>query len=38
MNPLLALHQCGQSVWLDHISRRVITSGTLGRLIAQDGR
>jgi transaldolase len=37
MNPLLALRQCGQSVWLDHINRRLITSGTLGRLIDQDG-
>ena len=37
MNPLLALRQCGQSVWLDHISRRLISSGTLQRLIDEDG-
>jgi transaldolase len=37
MNPLLALRQCGQSVWLDHISRRLITGGTLQRLIDEDG-
>jgi transaldolase len=37
MNPLLALRQCGQSVWLDHISRGVITGGTLQRLIREDG-
>ena len=37
MNPLLALHQCGQSVWLDHISRRLITDGTLQQLIDEDG-
>ena len=32
MNPLLALRQLGQSVWLDHISRRLITGGTLHQL------
>ena len=37
MNPLLALRQCGQSVWLDHISRSVIIGGTLQRLIDEDG-
>jgi transaldolase len=37
MNPLLALRQCGQSIWLDHISRRLITGGTLQRLIDEDG-
>jgi transaldolase len=37
MNPLLALRQLGQSVWLDHISRRLITGGTLQRLIDEDG-
>jgi transaldolase len=37
MNPLLALRQCGQSVWLDHISRGLITGGTLQQLIAEDG-
>ena len=37
MNPLLTLRQCGQSVWLDHISRGLITGGTLQRLIDEDG-
>src|ERR1044071_9387825 len=38
MNPLLALRECGQSVWLDHISRRLITGGELAQLIDEDGR
>ena len=37
MNPLLALRQCGQSVWLDHISRGSIIGGALQRLIDEDG-
>src|SRR5688572_20510940 len=37
MNPLLALRQCGQSVWLDHISRGLLTAGRLERLIREDG-
>jgi transaldolase len=37
MNPLLALNQRGQFVWLDHISRRLITGGGLQRLIEADG-
>jgi len=37
MNPLLALNQYGQSVWLDHISRSLIASGELKRLIDEDG-
>jgi transaldolase len=37
MNPLLALRQSGQSVWLDHISRGLIADGTLQRLIDEDG-
>ena len=37
MNPLLALRHSGQSVWLDHISRGLITGGTLRRLIDEDG-
>ena len=36
MNPLLALNRLGQFVWLDHISRSLITGG-LQRLIDQDG-
>jgi transaldolase len=37
MNPLLALRECGQSVWLDYISRGLITGGALQRLIDGDG-
>ena len=37
MNPLRALHQEGQSLWLDFISRSLLTSGQLQRLIDDDG-
>ena len=37
MNPLLALNELGQFVWLDHISRSLITGGGLQRLIGEDG-
>jgi transaldolase len=37
MNPLLALNQCGQSVWLDNLSRQLITGRRLQRLIDEDG-
>jgi transaldolase len=37
MNPLRSLHQHGQSVWLDNISRGLITSGGLQKLIDDDG-
>jgi len=37
VNPLLELKQLGQSVWLDNISRKLITSGELKRLIDEDG-
>ncbi|HZU13379.1 MAG TPA: transaldolase [Chloroflexota bacterium] len=36
-NPLQQLEACGQSVWTDVISRRMIRSGTLARYIAGDG-
>ena len=36
-NPLLDLQSRGQSVWYDTISRGMITSGELQRLIAGDG-
>lgn len=36
MNPLHELHALGQSIWLDAISREIIASGTLKRLIDQD--
>ena len=37
MNPFLALNENGQFVWLDYISRSLITGGGLQRLIDQDG-
>ena len=37
MNPLLALQHRGQSVWLDNISRGLIISGSLQRLVERDG-
>ena len=36
-NPLKALLDYGQSMWLDYIRRDLITSGSLKKLIAQDG-
>lgn len=37
MNTVLELHRQGQSVWLDHIRRGLISSGELKRVIAEDG-
>ena len=37
MNPLKALHEYGQSVWLDYIRRSLMTSGELARLVEEDG-
>ena len=37
MNPLQTLNSLGQSVWYDYIDRKLIQSGTLQRLIEQDG-
>ena len=36
-NPLLDLEAFGQSIWIDFISRGMITSGELQRLIDEDG-
>lgn len=36
-NPLLQLERFGQSVWLDYISRELMDSGRLDRMIEQDG-
>src|SRR4030088_1551380 len=36
-NPLRALLDYGQSVWLDYIRRDLLTSGKLKRLIEEDG-
>ena len=37
INPLKALADFGQSVWLDYIRRSLITTGELARLIQEDG-
>ena len=37
MNPLRALAEKGQSVWLDFLSRDIIANGQLKRLIDDDG-
>ena len=36
-NPLLRLSHLGQSLWYDYITRDLIASGELARLIAEDG-
>ena len=36
-NPLLQLHDFGQSIWLDQMSRSLLTTGELQRLITEDG-
>ena len=36
-NPLIALENLGQSIWLDYIRRDLIISGELRRLITEDG-
>jgi transaldolase/glucose-6-phosphate isomerase len=35
-NPLQQLAEQGQSIWLDYISRELLTSGELERMIAED--
>jgi transaldolase/transaldolase/glucose-6-phosphate isomerase len=37
INPLVRLGELGQSPWYDYITRDLITSGELARLIAEDG-
>jgi transaldolase/transaldolase/glucose-6-phosphate isomerase len=37
MNPLLRLGELGQSVWYDYITRDLLASGELARLIGGDG-
>jgi transaldolase len=37
MNPLLQLHDAGQSVWLDFLRRSLIEGGGLERLVREDG-
>jgi len=36
-NSLIKLTQAGQSIWIDYLSRELITGGELGRLIDEDG-
>jgi transaldolase len=36
-NPLVRLGELGQSVWYDYITRDLLSSGELGRLITDDG-
>ncbi len=36
-NPLKTLNEYGQSVWLDFVSRELLKSGGLTKLIAEDG-
>jgi transaldolase len=36
-NPLIGLKELGQSVWLDNLSRKLIKSGELKRLIDEEG-
>jgi transaldolase len=37
MNPLRALNDFGQVVWMDYIHRTMLTGGELARLVEQDG-
>ena len=37
VNPLRTLQEYGQSVWLDFVSRDLLKSGGLAKLIAEDG-
>ena len=36
-HPLLELNKLGQSVWLDNLSRPLVRSGELARLVKEDG-
>ncbi len=35
-NPLVQLHQLGQSIWLDDIGKKMLADGSLARLIQDD--
>jgi transaldolase len=37
MNPLLQLQHCGQSYWLDNLTRRMVQNGELKRRVTEDG-
>ncbi|MBI5593429.1 MAG: transaldolase [Deltaproteobacteria bacterium] len=36
-NPLLKVQTFGQSIWLDYLSRQMIVSGELARMVKEDG-
>ena len=36
-NPLLQLAEAGQSIWIDHLDRKILGDGQLDRWIAEDG-
>ena len=36
-NPLKAIRELGQSVWVDHLSREFVASGKLNQMIQEDG-
>ncbi|MDT8388443.1 MAG: transaldolase [Thiogranum sp.] len=36
-NPLKAMQDYGQAVWLDYIERNLLTSGDLNRMVMEDG-
>jgi transaldolase len=36
-NPLIELHELGQSIWLDDIGRKMLADGSLAKLIKDDG-
>ena len=35
-NPLVELHQLGQSIWLDDIGKKMLADGSLAKLIKDD--
>jgi transaldolase len=37
MNPLLELHEHGQSYWLDNLTRRMLDDGGLARRVGEEG-
>src|SRR6185369_2769110 len=37
VNPLRSLHEQGQAIWLDFLSRRFIADGELKKLVLEDG-
>lgn len=37
MNPLLELHEHGQSYWLDNLTRQMLDDGTLAKRVSEEG-